>query len=1755
MTPDGQVPDFGLTLDTATAPWQSADPKMLAAIRDYMAKADEQQAEAQQPGFWGKAFHTAAEVVHLGDPVFKALSYPYHLLSSEVISPLTHIPLVVNNQDWQRQIGADSKWDALFDARSWSEINRQGEKESWGRGIALDLRHITETMSHPEDIGKGMTDAELAKWRKGDSFKYVSGAYDAVGWIFFDPLIATGKVAKAVGLFQTTRPASRVIDKSEDFDEILSREPVRKFLTWTDGKSSAQIAERPEIRNSPGAGLVADLLSKASHEDKGLIYRLGLGDQKALDQLQREAPQVAAQLERLRGEHRYLNNLMLPAGLSRAERKDVLAQGQTRVNRAAANDAVKLRLGRTEFNPGRAGVPVADDPFGVVYSNASIGVDEARKAYTTVYDNAYVAEDSTKLFRPGEAVPRTPQMVQGALDELESLHESARLLTDRRTGLQAQRATQSFPKGTSKAERADMAAGSGYKYNKGGEPKYRLYTSDELANVRTGATKTPADQTAALWHVDKSESLVEAGAKYTKTTLDPNGKVIRTQTRKGARFQDEFGIQSAQQMKLPLDGAQAGMADDLGALMHSASVEGFPATRYPMYHYDPAEVTEVAEQIKGQTNILDDLISPEIGALDRRVGGILSAMNAAQDIVNTPVQTGIFGQLDRLPKRGLYGSAAGVLAGRRYAANSRYERGFGQLRQLGWLNRPVYVAEKFGSAITRSSAPTVYTPNDPEAWRALDSWIRSVKGFPAQDRMQIVKEHMGLIGEGEKLAHVERAEAAVMEHMMRRHGITDDQLISDIVIRTLGKRQAVVGRMADEIRNRDAVDPQHGSSSGAYSGAVDGMGIRVDALERDGTATVVSPMLRTQLLNNHPLLPVDELNRALWRDRHMFRGSSVVWGTKDNIMEFSQIANKVWKGSVLARFGYPFRTVSDEALMSIATMDALTYMSGAISGPMNMVRNLPGKAGNARKWEANRRARELGKIPEEIPGKLPARRGEQTVNVGGIRARGIFQGPRGDIYRQLTSTDQKDLWGVYDDNLAKLRTHASWGVLDPSMADDHLAAWQHALTMQFGKDELARRALAGHDVDQMVGWLKTPAGRQYASRNALMSGKRRDWAQSVHAMVDQYTVGMPELRKAALGGQVDLGLLKAVPMELRPSVHGGQIDYTLGLHGWHAQLNRLLNGFYHVANKVPTDTLVRHPVADLLYQRRLRELVASAKAQGYDLTQRPDRLYQMEEISRQWTVKQMHLMFKDHLFDSPQTALRFMMPFFGAWRGAIARWGRAIGEDPSVMARMNSGWQGLHKPFDLVDENGVPVDDHEQSYGVNTKNAIMVRLPKWAIKQLKIPYAPAVSVPLKSFNTIIQGDPWYNPGFGPLVTIPVSEIVRNRPELANSKAAKFVLPFGARSVSENLLPTLAQRELASKQGLDNRGYAMAFVNIYRTEIMRFNMGQREKPPSAEEIRKKAGHLMNLRKMASAFLPVSVTPMHYDKAWEGELPDGYQFLAGKFRDYREQYGTDGEEKFLQEFPEAWPYLESTSRNVSGIPANIASWNKSKRVKDLMKVAPDIFPSVANIREWNRQGFDRSVYDAQFNSEFNPNTGENMREPTNALKFYTDAKVGQGWRLYSQAMELIHASMEERSIQSLEDPHAKDLKDAKQAVIQYVGEQYPEWSDEYSTGGDPAKRRRVLQQAEIITQDKRFLSDTKRPDIQGLAAYVYARKAIAEVLQARDQGTRGSLDLTAKSNADVFRVWNQIKDSLNADPMYAELWGNRYFAHDNLQELIR
>ncbi|MEV7908358.1 hypothetical protein, partial [Streptomyces anulatus] len=341
---------------------------------------------------------------------------------------------------------------------------------------------------------------------------------------------------------------------------------------------------------------------------------------------------------------------------------------------------------------------------------------------------------------------------------------------------------------------------------------------------------------------------------------------------------------------------------------------------------------------------------------------------------------------------------------------------------------------------------------------------------------------------------------------------------------------------------------------------------------------------------------------------------------------------------------------------------------------------------------------------------------------------------------------------------------------------------------------------------------------------------------------------------------------------------------------------------------------------------------------------------------------------------------------------------------------------------------------------------------------------------------------------------------------------------------------------------DDRSYAAAYIGILRNELYKHKIGKRTQAPTPEEIQNRTNALMGFRALAAFAGPVPV-----------RIRNEYQWIGDKMRQYRDSYGADlGEELFLAEFPEAYVYMQSTSRNVSGIPANIESWQKSQRVKDLAAKAPDIFASAVGITDNDRRGFSDAVYNAQFAEVFNPGTGEHWREANNPYDYARQAEAGQGWRLWRKGMDMLRAELDRRGVKTFTDPAAKDLRDVKRSLAANIAEQYPAWGVEYLNPDKTVLSQRIAQAA-TVAGDDRLKGDVKRTDIQRLDWYVKGRDAIAKTLRERELAG-GSKDLSAKANADLYEIWDKFRDLLAQDnTAFQELWLDRYFSNDYLQDV--
>ena len=204
---------------------------------------------------------------------------------------------------------------------------------------------------------------------------------------------------------------------------------------------------------------------------------------------------------------------------------------------------------------------------------------------------------------------------------------------------------------------------------------------------------------------------------------------------------------------------------------------------------------------------------------------------------------------------------------------------------------------------------------------------------------------------------------------------------------------------------------------------------------------------------------------------------------------------------------------------------------------------------------------------------------------------------------------------------------------------------------------------------------------------------------------------------------------------------------------------------------MPTDILTRSLIFKTAYSREMSRRLASMGGPDAGFLLKESDIRRMERDARSVALGET----RDLMYDLAERS-RFeeivsnIMPFYGAWQEVITRWtGLAVRNPAFVMAGTRNFRKGMEN-FDGTDEDG--------------NRFFVLRLPEgmmnWEIPVLGVKAfgkmsalgESAINFNFGSASMISAG----MPGFGPLVSIPVSETTLKLPEI--DEAVNFINPFG-----------------------------------------------------------------------------------------------------------------------------------------------------------------------------------------------------------------------------------------------------------------------------------------------------------------------------------------------------------------------------------------
>lgn len=706
--------------------------------------------------------------------------------------------------------------------------------------------------------------------------------------------------------------------------------------------------------------------------------------------------------------------------------------------------------------------------------------------------------------------------------------------------------------------------------------------------------------------------------------------------------------------------------------------------------------------------------------------------------------------------------------------------------------------------------------------------------------------------------------------------------------------------------------------------------------------------------------------------------------------------------------------------------------------------------------------------------------------------------------------------------------------------------------VQMRNDPLARMALEGASVADMMDFYVTNAGREYVQTMGLKSlNKRAARAVDLHDMVHDY-FPTPRSRELAAGKNPATAADLRGELGGRPdlnAIHGREVDNTVkGINPY----KFFIETAFKWLGTMPESALVRQPFYDEVWRREGASLYQKAKSQGLDVTDEA-LLKRIQETAHRRALKQTNdTLFTIVRYSNPAAALRFLSPFFAAWENSMRTWTRIIVKDPSVAARAAILWSLPNRLGMVVDKDGNKVEGDSLSFLTGSENQYII-LPQplqklFMSKSGGMPF----KIPKGAFNVVSPGETPFLPGFGPLVTMPVGMVLQDKPVMQETlrwalgdKVYNQFAPFGQASGDPwDTLATPWMRKLQQVlQGEDNQDY-LAVLDAVTVDALvewRLSGGQTRDMPTAEELKARADDFYKFSILASLTSPVAITRM---SAYQPQMDYWRQLAADPNKSYRDKvalfnqkWGTDA---YL-------PLISSTSKSaISNLDPTRAMFDAmtehSRQVEYLSRDLGDDAPSILAATVSDDQ-FSGPIY-AYWRSAQQPGTNKTYKGKMMPQDIINQNAIQSMWSEYYAERDKRDEGLAALGVKSITAKAAKDAGiDKMWADFQTSMAKKYDWVwDRYGPhpGNIQSQMPKNLTAIKRLLRDEQFVQSDlgQSPVWQSIKVYMDERK---EALDAIAQGADKEFVTNMFLEFSQAHKWSSLK--------FADFW-DQYLADDDL-----
>lgn len=598
----------------------------------------------------------------------------------------------------------------------------------------------------------------------------------------------------------------------------------------------------------------------------------------------------------------------------------------------------------------------------------------------------------------------------------------------------------------------------------------------------------------------------------------------------------------------------------------------------------------------------------------------------------------------------------------------------------------------------------------------------------------------------------------------------------------------------------------------------------------------------------------------------------------------------------------------------------------------------------------------------------------------------------------------------------------------------------------------------------------------------------------------------------------------------------------------------------------PETRLARHPVYLAIGKADLQQRIAFGEATlGRELNM--DELLQARAASQKFALKKMEeTLYTLKSRSAVDDFMRFVMPFFPAWRNAVSRWGKFTVTNPGGVAQVGRLYNSAFGDMPFYDSStGDQVDleavDPKEAYtllpGVGSWVPIWNNDPamREAMRRTKI--SP------RSIDVIFQGDA-FNPGFGPWIAAPAQWLLQQKSELYNSpvgkEVAKWFLPVGPQNTGSagldavfTFLPS-ALKPLANK-AFSTQSYISTRNRVASTYVANgYGEGKTDKEIS-DEIDTATVKMLGIKTLMYLVSPVSAQQV-----------GDHEYYAGQYRSLMETQGDSrlAEEKFLERFgEERWLYTRSSTANQTGGMATGMVVENQKSLEEINELATTTYDDPRLLGFLENLGPDGELmpynpddYNAYARNWQMQNKPGSSTDPYRGTKEFAelqrDAKAQLGWRYYDYGMDQLDLKLQEEGLVPGTPQFIKERALRAPQIASVVAQKIPEWAEARGKIDSGKTERNAEFFREVFTNTDWGKSRAQTGVAQSIIGYLTDRETVrAEIARRVQSGAPGTAkSLNSVANEDLAAWLTSRREMYSKDSLSFDDWAKQFFRNDNV-----